>query len=100
MARERREQGDEGWAHHLTAEIAARRGDRASAAAAYRQALGIAEALEMRPLAARCHLGLGVLAGNAFDVRTHLTQATELFAALGLARWREEAEARAAEIAR
>ena len=100
MARERREQGDEGWARHLTAGIAARRGDRASAAAAYRQALGIAEALEMRPLAARCHLGLGALAGNAFDVRTHLAQASELFATLGLARWREEAEARAAEIAR
>jgi tetratricopeptide (TPR) repeat protein len=97
VARVRGERGDEGWALHVSAEIAARRSDIAWAAAAYRQALGIAEPLEMRALAARCHLGLGALgggAGSAADARTHLARAGELFAALGLARWRGEAEAR------
>ena len=40
--------------------------------------LAIAEALEMRPLAARCHLGLGVSLGNAyyyFSSKEHLVQA-------------------------
>ena len=99
LARERGERGDEGWALHLAAEIAARRDppDVAEATVAYRKALAIAEALEMRPLAARCHLGLGALLGSAGGVRearTQLARASELFAALGIARWRREAEAR------
>ncbi len=105
LTRERGERGDEGWALHLTAEIAARRGppDVAEATAAYRQALAIAEGLEMRPLAARCRLGLGAVLGNAGEVleaRTQLARASELFAALGIARWQGEAEALLAEIAR
>ena len=57
----------------------------------------------MRPLAARCHLGFGALlsgAGEVVEARTHLARASELFAALGIARWRREAEALSAEIAR
>jgi tetratricopeptide (TPR) repeat protein len=78
VARERRERGDEGWALHLTAEIAARESDIGSATAAYRDALGVAEALEMRDLAARCHVGLGALPGSvasapAADVRRPIT---------------------------
>jgi hypothetical protein len=68
LARERGERGDEGWALHLSAEIAARRDPpdvTAEATVAYRKALAIAEALEMRPLAARCHLGFGALLGAA-----------------------------------
>ena len=105
LTRERGERGDEGWALHLIAEIAARHEppDVAEAAVAYRKALAIAEELEMRPLAARCHLGLGALLGGAAEVveaRTHLARARELFAALGIARWQRAAEARSAEIAR
>jgi DNA-binding SARP family transcriptional activator len=105
LARERGERGDEGWALHLSAEIAARRGPPglAEATVAYRQALAVAEALEMRPLAARCHLGLGALAsgaGEVLEAQAQLARASELFAALGIARWRREAEARSAEIAR
>lgn len=63
VARERGERGDEGWALHLTAEVAARREppDLDRAAAVYREALTIAIALEMHPLEARCHLGLGAV---------------------------------------
>jgi DNA-binding SARP family transcriptional activator len=103
LARERGERGDEGWALRLAAETAARRRPPdMAAAAAYRQALAIAEALEMRPLAARCHLGLGALAADAGEVleaRAHLARASELFAALGIARWRDEAQALSAQIA-
>jgi tetratricopeptide (TPR) repeat protein len=105
LTRERGERGDEGWAVHLKAEIAARRGppDAAEAAAAYREALAIAEGLEMRPLAARCRLGLGALLGSAGEVleaRAQLERASELFAALGSARWQREAEELSAKIAR
>lgn len=105
LTRERGERGDEGWALRLKAEIAARRGprDAAEATAAYRQALAIAEGLEMRPLAARCCLGLGALLGSAGEIleaRAQLARASELFAALGSARWQREVEALSARIAR
>jgi tetratricopeptide (TPR) repeat protein len=105
LARERGERGDEGWALHLTGEIAACRelSDLSGAEEAYRKALAIAQALEMRPLEARCHLALGALLGAEGEVgpaRVQLERAGELFAALGIARWRREAEALSAEIAR
>jgi DNA-binding SARP family transcriptional activator len=105
LSRERAERGDEGWALHLTAAIAARLEppEVAAATVAYHRALTIAEALEMRPLAARCHLGLGALLGSTGDVlgaRTQLARARALFAALGIARWSSEAEVRSADIAR
>ena len=104
LTRERGERGDEGWALHLAAEVAGRRisPDVAEATVAYRAALAIAEELEMRPLAARCHLGLGALLGGEGAVvaaRTHLARASELFAGLGLAPQRGEAEARMARLA-
>jgi tetratricopeptide (TPR) repeat protein len=60
-ARKRQEHGYEGWALRLLGEIAAS-GDPPDPAAAekhYRDALARANDLGMRPLAARCHLGLG-----------------------------------------
>ena len=57
----------------------------------------------MRPLAARSSLGLGALlrsTGKVIEARAQLARASELFAALGIARWRREAEALSAEIAR
>ena len=97
LTRERGERGDEGWALHLTAEIAARRRppEIAKATAAYREALEIAEGLEMRPLAGRCCLGLGALLGSTGEVveaRAHLARGSGLFAALGSLRWQREAE--------
>ena len=103
VARERGERGDEGWALHLTAEIAARREppDLERAAAAYREALAIAVALEMRPLEARCHLGLGTVLRRGRTVsqaREHARRATDLFAGLGIERWRRAAEALSTEV--
>ncbi len=104
LTRERGERGDEGWALHLAAEIATQRRppDIGEATVAYRKALDIAEALEMPALEARCHLGLGTLAAGAGEVlqaRVHLGRTRELSAALGIARWHLEAEARMAEMA-
>ena len=104
LTRERGERGDEGWALHLTAEIAARQGRSSfrDAADTYGKALAIAQGLGMRPLEARCHLGLGGLSagmGEAFEARGHLARARELYAQLGIVRWHREAEARLTEIA-
>jgi DNA-binding SARP family transcriptional activator len=103
LARERGERGDEGWALRLAGDAAAERRppDLAEAEAAYRHALGIAETLDMRPLVARCHLGLGALAARAGDpteARRQLARASTLFAALGIAHWQREAEALAEDI--
>jgi tetratricopeptide (TPR) repeat protein len=50
--------------------------DTTGAEESYRQALALAEELEMRPLAARCHLGLGRLyrlSGQRQPAREHST---------------------------
>ena len=59
----------------------------------------IAESLAMRPLAGRCHLGLGTLlvsAGRVADAKSELAKACELFVTLGMTRWQHEAERRSA----
>jgi tetratricopeptide (TPR) repeat protein len=66
------------------------------AEARYRQALGIAEELGMRPLEARCRLGLGKLyrrLGRGEEARTELTTAVTMLREMGMAFWLPEAEA-------
>ena len=60
-SRDLKQRGHEAYALRLLGEIAAQRQppDVESAAAAYRQAMTLADELGMRPLAAHCHLGLG-----------------------------------------
>ncbi len=62
-ARQRKECGYEGWALRLLGDIAASADapDLQAAQQHYRDALARARDLGMRPLAARCHLGLGEL---------------------------------------
>ena len=53
----------------------------------YRGALAIAEELEMRPLRARCHEGLGVLydrAGRRAEAERHLTTAAAMLREMGI----------------
>ena len=62
----------------------------------YRQALALAEELGLRPLMARCTLGLAVLyrrAGKRQQVREHLTIATTIYREMGMRFWLEQAEA-------
>jgi tetratricopeptide (TPR) repeat protein len=62
----------------------------------FREALNIAERLEMRPLQAHCHLGLGKLyrrVGRQDEARAELAQAVAMFREMGMAFWLPEAEA-------
>ena len=70
---------------HLLGEIQARPGspDSLGAEAFYREALALAGALGMRPLVARCHLGLGRLyrqAGQGAPAKEHLGTARTMLA--------------------
>jgi tetratricopeptide (TPR) repeat protein len=94
-----REYGQRGWeagALRLLAEIASRRRPRdvVTAETHYRAALAVAEALGMRPLAARCHLGLGSLRKDQpLEAQAHLDLATTSFREMGMQFWLEQAAA-------
>jgi class 3 adenylate cyclase/tetratricopeptide (TPR) repeat protein len=92
LSRAHAERGHEAWALWLSGEIASRRdpSDRETAEAYYRQGLHIADALAMRPLAARCHLGLGQIIRQGADqdaAKLHLSTATALLREMDMRRW-------------
>jgi len=67
----------------------------AEAEARYREALELAEELEMRPLQAHCHLGLGKLyrrVGRLDEARAELTTAVAMLTEMGMMHWLPEAE--------
>jgi hypothetical protein len=62
----------------------------------YLASLALAEELEMRPLQARCHLGLGKVyrrADRVEEARVELTTAVELFEGMGVTSWLPDAQA-------
>jgi hypothetical protein len=64
----------------------------------YREAKALAGALEMRPLVAHCHLGLGRLSirtGDREDARRHLAVATSMYREMDMRFWLEQAEGEA-----
>jgi hypothetical protein len=64
----------------------------------YAEALGIADSLRMRPLAAHCHLGLGQLFGKTDkreQAQQHLTTATTMYREMDMTHWLEKIEAEA-----
>jgi DNA-binding SARP family transcriptional activator len=92
-AQEQEERGHEAWVLRLLGEIAGHRtpADVDRAAVHYRQADAIARELGMRPLQARCRLGLAGLHANTgkYDAaRADLAAADELFSAMAMASWR------------
>jgi hypothetical protein len=98
LARERGERGHEAWALRLLGEIAARddRPDVVTAEAHYGDALTLASALGMRPLAAHCHLGRGTLyakIGRREQAHSELSAALESYRAMGMTFWLSQAEA-------
>jgi len=98
MATAQGERANLAWAYRVLGEIAARRDppDSTSVEAQYRQALALAEELEMRPLQARCHLGLGTLyrrLGRADVARVELSPAATMLREMGMTFWLPEAEA-------
>ncbi len=98
LARAHKERGHEAYALRLLADLSALGpgGPRGDAEWLYTQALGLAEELAMRPLAARCHLGLGRLHGRLGRpalAAAGLERAVADFTALGTSRWLAEAAA-------
>jgi tetratricopeptide (TPR) repeat protein len=96
-AEERHESGQRAYAHHLLGDIAARAEipDVPAAESAYREAIGLAEALAMRPLVAHYHLGLGTLCCRTRrldDAREHLTIAATMYRDMEMRFWLETAE--------
>jgi hypothetical protein len=87
----------------LLGEIAAQHQppDAESAAAAYQQALTLADELGMRPLAAHCHLGLGTLYARTEcrePARVEISAAMALYRAMDMTFWLSRAEAALAQV--
>jgi tetratricopeptide (TPR) repeat protein len=98
LTRGRGERGYEAWALRLLGEIASHHGrpDVATAAAHYGAAMTLACELEMRPLVAHCHLGLGRLyrpTGKREQAWEHLTTATTMYGEMDMRFWLEQAQA-------
>ena len=98
LARVQKEPAYEAYALHLFAMIDTRHEppDLKSAESRYREAMAMAERLGLRPLIARCHLGLATLhrrSGNRAHATQHLTTATEMLRAMDMRVWLEQAEA-------
>ena len=94
LARGRGERGYEAWALRLLGEIASHgRPDVETAAAHYGAAMTLASELEMRPLVAHCHFGLGRLhgrTGNPEQAQEHLAAATAMYGEMGMTYWLEK----------
>jgi tetratricopeptide (TPR) repeat protein len=102
-ARTYQARGYQAYALRLLGDIAAQREppENAPAAAHYRQALALAEALGLRPLQAHCHQGLGMLyarIGQQAQARTALTTAIEMYRAMEMTFWLPETEAALAQV--
>jgi tetratricopeptide (TPR) repeat protein len=97
------QQGEQAWALRLLGEIHAYRHppEAELAAAHYRQALALAEALGMRPLQAHCHRGLGTLyagTGQREQARTALSTAIAMYTSMAMTFWLPETEAALAQV--
>jgi class 3 adenylate cyclase len=97
LARRHKERGNEVYALRLLALVASegKPRDVASARASYEEAIALAESLGMRPLLARCHLGLGRLARNVGDASMaahHLETAAKLLREMKMQFWLERLE--------
>jgi tetratricopeptide (TPR) repeat protein len=102
-ARDTKQQAYEAYALRLYGEIAAQRTplEVEPAAAAYQQAIALAEELGMRPLTAHCHRGLGTLyaaIGQCEQARIALATALEMYRAMDMTFWLPETEAALAQV--
>jgi tetratricopeptide (TPR) repeat protein len=100
-----KQRGDQAYALRLLGESAAQRcpSQVAQAEAHYQQALTLAEELDMRPLIAHCHRGLGTLyaaRGQEEPARTALATAIAMYRAMDMTFWLPQAEAALAQVER
>jgi class 3 adenylate cyclase/tetratricopeptide (TPR) repeat protein len=101
----RKERGHEARVLRLLGSIAARRDppDADEAESRYRESLAMSKELEMLPLQAHCHLGLGKLyrrTGRAREARIELSAAVEMFRTMQMTFWMPEAESELIEAER
>ena len=94
---ERQQRNYQAYALRLLGEIAARHDppDATLAEVHYQQALSLADELEMRPLQAHCHLGLGKLYAKIDQreqARAELSAAIALYRAMEMTFWLPRAE--------
>jgi tetratricopeptide (TPR) repeat protein len=92
LARAQKEPAYEAYALHLRSEIVARRDplDMERAETGYRQAIALAERLGLRPLLARCQLGLGTLfrrSGDRPRAADCLTAAADMLREMDMRLW-------------
>src|SRR5262245_15832301 len=97
QSRQRGERGYEAWALRLQAEVAASRKSPARDVARERfdETIALARVLEMRPLEARCHLGLAALhyaEGQSDEACEAGSQAIKMFRSMGMTFWLTQAE--------
>jgi tetratricopeptide (TPR) repeat protein len=103
LARQLKERSNEALALHQLGVVQAHADspDVVQAEAYYRQALTLAEELDMRPLQAHCHRGLGTLygrTGQRQQAHTELSTAIELYCAMDMTFWLPQAEAALAQV--
>jgi tetratricopeptide (TPR) repeat protein len=104
LARERSQRGDVAVALRVLGDVSARGSvDVDKAEHHYLAAIALAEELEMRPLLARGHLGIGCLYLRVSDrdrAEDHLLTATRLFIAMDMPLWLRQAAASLSELGR
>jgi tetratricopeptide (TPR) repeat protein len=98
LAHRQKERGNEAWVLRLLGDIAVHADppDLESAEGHYNQALARADELEMRPLQAHCHLGLGKLyqrTRKQAQAQEHLVMAAAMYREMDMGVWLEKAEA-------
>jgi tetratricopeptide (TPR) repeat protein len=103
LALAHQERGNQAYALRLLGAIAAHRDppEVAEAAASYRQALTLAEALGMRPLQAHCHRGLGrlyAMTSQREQARVELATAVGMYRSMDMTFWLPETEAALAQV--
>jgi class 3 adenylate cyclase/tetratricopeptide (TPR) repeat protein len=103
LARVQKEPAYEAYALHLLGMIGARRDrpDVESVERRYREGMAMAERLGLRPLVARCHLGLAGLylrSGDRAQATQHLSIGTEMLQAMEMPVWLEQAETLARQL--
>jgi class 3 adenylate cyclase/tetratricopeptide (TPR) repeat protein len=104
LAREHGQRGDAAAALYVLGEAAARGSqDIDRAEHHYRASIALAGELEMRPLLARGHFGIGRLylrAGDRGRAEDHLLTATRLFIAMDMPRWLRQVASSLSELGR
>jgi class 3 adenylate cyclase/tetratricopeptide (TPR) repeat protein len=104
LACQGQQRGQQAWGLWLLGESTVHQGDPPQvepAEAHYQQSLTLAEELDMRPLQAHCHRGLGTLyatTGQQEQARTELSTAIDMYRSMDMAFWLPQSEAALAQV--